>query len=158
MAWNYQTRLIKQLVWKDLVGLMVFNATFNNISVLSWRSVLLVDETGWPGENHKLYHIMLYTSPWSRFELKSVVIGNDRIGSCKSNYHTNSTTTFPSIMSITHTIKWMWNSPSMHLNNTLYFLSIRNIWASLSLLSKFSLFYIMILMKSITFFGYLWLL
>jgi hypothetical protein len=29
---------------------MVFNASFNNISVLSWRSVLLVDETG---ENHR---------------------------------------------------------------------------------------------------------
>jgi len=28
---------------------MVFNATFNNISVISWRSVLLVEETG---ENH----------------------------------------------------------------------------------------------------------
>jgi hypothetical protein len=31
---------------------MVFNATFNNISVISWRSVLLVEETGVPGENH----------------------------------------------------------------------------------------------------------
>jgi len=30
----------------------VFNATFNNISVISWRSVLLVEETGVPGENH----------------------------------------------------------------------------------------------------------
>jgi hypothetical protein len=30
---------------------MVFNATFNNISVISWRSVLLVEETGLPGEN-----------------------------------------------------------------------------------------------------------
>ena len=29
---------------------LVFNATFNNISVISWRSVLLVDETG---ENHR---------------------------------------------------------------------------------------------------------
>jgi hypothetical protein len=27
------------------VGDMVFNATFNNISVKSWRSVLLVEET-----------------------------------------------------------------------------------------------------------------
>jgi hypothetical protein len=37
----------------------------------------------------KLYHIMLYTSPWSRFELTtSVVIGTDCTGSCKSNYHT----------------------------------------------------------------------
>jgi hypothetical protein len=31
---------------------MVLNATFNNISVISWLSVLLVDETGVPGENH----------------------------------------------------------------------------------------------------------
>ena len=36
----------------------------------------------------KLYHIMLYTSPWSWFEpTTSVVIGADCIGSCKSNYH-----------------------------------------------------------------------
>ena len=32
------------------VRIMVFNATFNNISVLSWQSVLLVEETGVPGE------------------------------------------------------------------------------------------------------------
>jgi hypothetical protein len=30
----------------------VFNATFNNISVISWQSVLLVEETGVPRENH----------------------------------------------------------------------------------------------------------
>ena len=32
---------------------MVFNTTFNNISVISWWSVLLVEETGEPGENHR---------------------------------------------------------------------------------------------------------
>jgi len=32
---------------------MVFNATFNNISVMQWRSVLLVEETGVTGENHR---------------------------------------------------------------------------------------------------------
>jgi len=32
---------------------MVFNATFNNISVISWRSVLLEEETAVPGENHR---------------------------------------------------------------------------------------------------------
>jgi hypothetical protein len=32
---------------------MVFNATFNNILVISWRSVLLVVETRVPGENHQ---------------------------------------------------------------------------------------------------------
>jgi hypothetical protein len=41
---------------------MVFNATFNNSSVILWQAVLLVDETG---ENlsqvtDKLYHIILY--------------------------------------------------------------------------------------------------
>jgi hypothetical protein len=32
---------------------MVLNATFNNISVISWQSVLLVEETRKPGENHR---------------------------------------------------------------------------------------------------------
>ena len=31
---------------------VVFNATFNNNSVVSWQSVLLMEETGLPGENH----------------------------------------------------------------------------------------------------------
>ena len=31
---------------------MVFNATFNNISGILWPSVLLVEETGVPEENH----------------------------------------------------------------------------------------------------------
>jgi hypothetical protein len=35
------------------VCLMVFNATFNNISFISWQSVLLVEETGWPGQYHR---------------------------------------------------------------------------------------------------------
>jgi hypothetical protein len=44
----------------------------------------------------KLYHIMLYTSPWSRFDLTtSVVIGTACIGSCKSNYHTITATAAP---------------------------------------------------------------
>ena len=29
-----------------------FHATFNNFSVIMWRSVLLVEETGVPRENH----------------------------------------------------------------------------------------------------------
>jgi hypothetical protein len=30
---------------------MVFNVTFNNISAISWRSVLLVEETEYPEKN-----------------------------------------------------------------------------------------------------------
>ena len=83
------------------------NATFNNISVISWRLVLLVEETGGPGENHqqttnlsqvshKLHHIMLYPSPWAGVEpTTSVVIGTDYIGSWKSNYHTITASTAP---------------------------------------------------------------
>jgi hypothetical protein len=75
---------------------MVFNATFNNISVISWRSVLLAEETTELSQvTDKLYHIMLYTSPWSRFELTSVVMGSDCIGSCKSKYHAITATTVP---------------------------------------------------------------
>jgi hypothetical protein len=33
---------------------MVFNTTFNNIYAISWRSVLLVEETGVPGKNHPI--------------------------------------------------------------------------------------------------------
>jgi hypothetical protein len=40
---------------------MVFNATFNNISVISWRSVLLVEKTPDLSQvKGKLDHIMLY--------------------------------------------------------------------------------------------------
>jgi hypothetical protein len=34
------------------IRVMAFNATFNKISVISWWSVLLAEETGVPGENH----------------------------------------------------------------------------------------------------------
>ena len=38
------------------VRVMVFNTTLNNITVISWQSVLLVEENGVhfvPGENHR---------------------------------------------------------------------------------------------------------
>ena len=39
---------------KIRIRVMVLNAPFNNISVISWWSVLLVEETGVPRENHRL--------------------------------------------------------------------------------------------------------
>ena len=67
---------------------MVFNDTFNNISVISWQSVLLVEETGVPGENHQLVALYRIHIALAGFQLTSlVVIGTDCISSNKSNYH-----------------------------------------------------------------------
>jgi uncharacterized DUF497 family protein len=85
--------------------LIVFNATFNNISVISWRSVSLVEETEYqekgrdlPQVTDKLYHILLYRIhlDWAGFKLTTlVVIITDCIStnkcSYKSNYHTITT-------------------------------------------------------------------
>jgi hypothetical protein len=48
-------RGVLDTTWCDQVcqlKVMVFKATFNNISVISWQSVLLVEETEVPRENH----------------------------------------------------------------------------------------------------------
>jgi len=42
--------IIEDLVWFDFI---VLNATFNNSSVISWWSVLLVEEIGGHEENHQ---------------------------------------------------------------------------------------------------------
>jgi len=85
-------------------GVMVFNATFNNISVISWRSVLLVEETGVHGKKHRsvashwqtLPHNVVSSTPRhernSNSQLKIVVIVTYCIGSGKSKYHTITTT------------------------------------------------------------------
>ena len=43
---------------------MVFNATFNTISVISWQSVLLVTETGVPASHlQTLSHNVVSSTP-----------------------------------------------------------------------------------------------
>ena len=80
---------------KRWFGFMVLNATFNNISVILWWSVLLMEETGGPRENHwpvashwqTLSHNVLHLA---LIEIRTLIsgIGTDCIGSCKSNDHT----------------------------------------------------------------------
>ena len=48
-----RVRLGYGVIYMGLLWIMVFNATFNNISGISWRSVLLVEETRVPGENRR---------------------------------------------------------------------------------------------------------
>ena len=79
-----------------LVGFTVFSAAFNNISVIAVSFIGGGKTTDLSQVTDQLYHIILYTSPWSIFELTtSVVIGTDCIGSCKSNYHSIITRTAP---------------------------------------------------------------
>jgi hypothetical protein len=92
----HELRYIRQ---SGLTRFMVLNAPFNNISVISLQSVVLLEKTTDLSQvTDKLYHIMCikYTSPWAAFELTTLVaIDTDCTCNCKSNYHTIISTTAP---------------------------------------------------------------
>ena len=77
---RHSTSYLSCIQWK--VGVMVFNTTFNNISVISWLSDLLVEETGVPRENHRpvtshwqmLSHNAVSNIPRTGFELTTLVV------------------------------------------------------------------------------------
>ena len=76
-----------------MLKVMVFNATFNDITFISGRSVLLVEETGVPEEKHRpaashwqtrSQSVVSSTPRLSGNELTTlVVVGTDYIGSSK---------------------------------------------------------------------------
>ena len=72
---------MKVILIRVMVRVMVINATVNNMSVISWQSVLFVEETGVPGENNtpagshwQFYHIMLYISSTHRHRERDIAI------------------------------------------------------------------------------------
>jgi hypothetical protein len=78
------------LRYKGLV--MMFNATFNNISVISWWSVLLVaKENHRPAASH--WQTLSHNVVSNTLNHKWDSIDTDCIGSYKSKYHTITTTT-----------------------------------------------------------------
>ena len=96
---------------------MVFNATFNNISVISRRSVVLVEETtDLPQRTDKLYHIMLYRVgvliAWAGFELMCV-----SGGFLSSTNKTDRRDITEILLNVTlNTIKQATNQPSIALD------------------------------------------
>jgi hypothetical protein len=123
---------------------MVFNVTINILSVISWLSVLLVEETAVPGENQRSFashwqtlshNVHLATNG---FELNDVVvIGIGCTGSC--NYKTITTTTVPlAIMFVgliinnlflSLTSLWIFNhEQTLQVNSTFNFVHVLINW------------------------------
>ena len=112
--------MVIYILWLSTVyvRVMVFDATFNNISVISWRSVLLVEETRVPRENRRpvssqwqtLSHNVVSSTHRHEWGSNSQLMGTDCPGSCKSSCHMITTTHFLVFKVINHhnwhQVKW----------------------------------------------------
>jgi hypothetical protein len=108
LIWGKKTQSIHIIIFISLYlnycNFASNHDTFNNISVISRQSVLLVEEIRVPREKHRpvachwhtlLYNVVSCTPRHERNSNSLLVKGTDCTGSCKSKYNTITTTTGP---------------------------------------------------------------